>query len=70
MTVALVGGLESLPGAIIVGPLLGVIESLVAGYLDPLVGGGLTEVASFLVLMIVLLFRPHGIFGWETIERV
>jgi len=70
MTVALVGGLESLPGAIIVGPLLGVIETMVAVYLDPLVGGGLSEVSGFFVLMIVLIFRPYGIFGWEIIERV
>jgi branched-chain amino acid transport system permease protein len=70
MAVALVGGLESLAGVIIVGPFLGIIETLVAGYLDPLVGGGLSEVAPFFVLLIVLIFRPHGIFGWEIIERI
>lgn len=70
MAVALVGGLESLAGVIVIGPLLGIIETLVAAYIDPLVGGGLSEVAAFFVLMIVLIFRPHGIFGWKTIERV
>lgn len=70
MTVALVGGLESLAGIIIVGPLLGIIETLAAGYLDSLVGGGISEVTAYLVLMIVIIFRPHGIFGWEIIERV
>lgn len=70
MAVALVGGLESLAGVIVIGPFLGIIETLVAAYLDPLVGGGLSEVASYFVLMIVLIFRPQGIFGWEIIERV
>jgi branched-chain amino acid transport system permease protein len=70
MSIALVGGLESLGGVILMGPILGIIETLVAGYLDPLVGGGVSEVASYIVLLIVLIFRPHGIFGWETIERV
>jgi branched-chain amino acid transport system permease protein len=70
MAVAMVGGMESLAGVIIMGPLLGIIETIVAGYLDPLVGGGLSEVAAFFVLMIFLIFRPHGIFGWEVIERV
>jgi branched-chain amino acid transport system permease protein len=70
MSVGLVGGLESLIGVIVVGPLLGIIETLVAAYLDPLVGGGLSEVTAYFILMIVLIFRPHGIFGWETIERV
>jgi branched-chain amino acid transport system permease protein len=70
MTVALVGGLESLAGVIVVGPLMGIIETLVAAYIDPLVGGGLSEVATYFVLMLVLIFRPHGIFGWEVIERI
>jgi len=70
MAVGLVGGLESLAGVIVVGPLLGIAETLIAGYIDPLVGGGLSEVAAYFVLMVVLIFRPHGIFGWETIERV
>jgi branched-chain amino acid transport system permease protein len=70
MAVAMVGGLESLAGVILMGPFLGIVETLLAGYLDPLVGGGLSEVAAFFVLLVVLVFRPHGIFGWRTIERV
>lgn len=70
MTVLLLGGMESLAGVIIMGPILGIIETLVAGYLDPLFGGGLSEVASFVILLIVLIFLPYGIFGWKRIERV
>jgi branched-chain amino acid transport system permease protein len=70
MAVALVGGLESLAGVILVGPLLGIVETLVAAYIDPLVGGGFSEVAPFFVLLIVLIFKPQGIFGWKIIERV
>jgi branched-chain amino acid transport system permease protein len=70
MSVALLGGLESLAGVIVMGPFFGIVETLLAAYLDPLVGGGLSEVAAFFVLLIVLIFRPHGIFGWKTIERV
>ncbi|MBU2547533.1 MAG: branched-chain amino acid ABC transporter permease, partial [Proteobacteria bacterium] len=50
LVVALFGGLDSLPGALLGGLLLGVIESVAAGYLDPYVGGGVKEVASYVVL--------------------
>jgi len=70
MTVTLVGGMESLAGVIIMGPVLGIIETMVAGYIDPLLGGSISEVASFIILLIFMVFRPHGILGWKTIERV
>jgi len=70
MTVALVGGLESLAGILIIGPLMGIIEYLAAGYVDPIVGGGMREVAPWVVLMVVLIIRPYGLFGWEEIERI
>lgn len=67
---ALVGGLESIGGAIAGGVIIGVLESVAAGYVDPLVGGGVKEVFPFVVLVVVLLFRPYGIFGLQRIERV
>lgn len=50
--------------------LVGVLESLAAGYLDPLVGGGFSTIASYLVLLAVLLVRPSGLFGRSEIRRV
>jgi len=70
LIVILIGGLESITGAIVVGPLLGVLESLSTVYIDPLVGGGMREVAPFVVMIIVLLIRPYGLFGLKRIERI
>ena len=65
------GGLHSRPGAVAAGILIGVLETLAAGYLDPFVpGGGTRDVFPFLVLLLVLWFKPHGLFGTEEIERV
>lgn len=69
--VVILGGLDSIPGVLVAGILIGVLENLAAGFLDPLVpGGGTREVFPFLVLLLVLWFRPHGLFGTEEIERV
>jgi len=70
LIVALFGGLDSLPGALLAGLILGVLENIFAGYLDPLVGGGLKDVAAYAILLIVLLVRPYGLFGLKRIERV
>ena len=69
--VVLLGGVNSIGGAIVAGIILGMLENVAAGYLDPLLpGGGLAQVFPFLVMIIVLIFRPHGLFGLATIERV
>ncbi len=68
--VVIFGGLESITGAVIAAIFVGVLEMLGAGYLDPLVGGGLAEVIPFIVLLLILLIKPHGLFGYERIERV
>jgi len=70
LPVAILGGLDSIPGAIIGGILIGIIESLTGGYLDPLVGGGLKEVIPFIILVLILMFKPYGLFGKKEIERV
>jgi branched-chain amino acid transport system permease protein len=70
LIVALVGGLESLPGALLAGLLLGVLENVSAGYLDPLVGGGVKEVAAYVLLLFILLVNPYGLFGLARIERI
>jgi branched-chain amino acid transport system permease protein len=70
LIVAICGGLDSLLGAFVVGLLLGVVENVGAGYLDPLVGGGVKDVAAYVVLLLVLLLRPYGLFGLVRIERI
>ena len=70
--VVLLGGVNSIGGAIVAGIILGVLENVAAGYLDPLLpaGGGLANVFPFIVIIIVLIFRPHGLFGLAEIERI
>jgi len=70
LIVALVGGLESLPGALLGGIILGVLENVSAGYLDPLVGGGVKEVAAYVLLLFILLVKPYGLLGLVRIERI
>lgn len=69
--VVLLGGANSVGGAIVAGIILGVLENVAAGYLDPLLpGGGLASVFPFIVMIVVLTFRPYGLFGLERIERI
>jgi branched-chain amino acid transport system permease protein len=72
LAVALLGGMDSIGGAIVAGIALGVLENVAAGYLDPLLpaGGGLANVFPFIVIIVVLIFRPHGLFGLVEIERI
>lgn len=72
MAVVLLGGIDSIGGAILAGIMLGILENLAAGYLDPLLpsGGGLAHVFPFVVMIIVLIFKPHGLFGLARIERI
>ena len=68
--VVILGGLESIGGAIIAGLIMGVIESLTDQYIDDLVGGGTKDFVPYVVMILVLFFKPYGLFGHETIERV
>ena len=69
--VVLLGGVNSIGGAIVAGIILGVLENVAAGYLDPLLpGGGLAQIFPFVVMIIVLVFRPYGLFGLVRIERI
>jgi branched-chain amino acid transport system permease protein len=70
--VVLLGGVDSIGGAIIAGIILGVLENVAAGYLDPLLpsGGGLANVFPFIVMIVVLTLKPHGLFGTARIERI
>lgn len=68
--VVILGGLDSIVGAIIGGLIVGVVESIAAGYLDPYVGGGTKDFAPYVLMIIMLMFKPYGIFGQRRIERV
>jgi len=70
IAVVLVGGLESVPGAIVAGLIIGVAEALAAGYIDPLVGGGIATVFAFAIAIVSLLIWPYGLFGLRRIERI
>jgi len=64
------GGLNSVPGAIIGGMMIGVLQNLAGAYLDKYFPGGVKEVAPFVFMVVFLLFKPYGLWGWERIERV
>jgi branched-chain amino acid transport system permease protein len=68
--VVILGGLDSIGGALLGGLIIGIVESLAAGYLDPYVGGGTKDFAPYVLMILVLMIRPYGIFGRRQIERV
>jgi len=68
--VVILGGLDSIPGAIIGGLIVGVVENVAAGYVDPYVGGGTKDFAPYVLMILALMIRPYGIFGKKIIERV
>jgi len=68
--VVILGGLDSIPGAIVGGLIVGLVENLVAGYVDPYVGGGTKDFAPYVLMILALMVRPYGIFGKQIIERV
>lgn len=70
LPVVLLGGLDSIPGAIIAGLIVGVTENLAGAYLDPLVGGGMRDLFPYILIMIILMVKPYGLFGWVRIERI
>jgi len=68
--VVILGGLDSVIGAVVGGLIVGVVENLAAGYLDPYVGGGTKDFVPYVLMIIVLMIRPYGLFGKWQIERV
>ncbi|MBI2879387.1 MAG: branched-chain amino acid ABC transporter permease, partial [Candidatus Rokubacteria bacterium] len=68
--VVILGGLDSIPGAVVGGLIVGVVEGVAAGYIDPYVGGGTKDFVPYLLMILALMVRPYGIFGKEIIERV
>jgi branched-chain amino acid transport system permease protein len=70
LPVVVFGGLNSVPGAIVGGLTIGVLQNIAGGYFDYYFPGGIKEVAPFIFMVIFLLFKPYGLWGWERIERV
>ena len=70
LPVLILGGFNSMAGAIIGGLIIGASEKLAEVYLGPIIGGGLESWAAYFIAMLFLIFRPRGLFGEEIIERV
>ena len=70
LPVVILGGLDSVLGAIVGGFIIGILQSMAGGYLDPLIGGGLKDVVPFIIVLLILLIKPYGLFGRVGIERV
>jgi len=68
--IVIIGGLDSLPGTIAAAMLIGIFESLGAGYLDPHLGPGFGTISSYLLLLAMLMVRPYGLFGKAPARRV
>jgi branched-chain amino acid transport system permease protein len=64
------GGLNSVPGAIVGGIIIGILQNLSGTYLDHYFPGGVKEIVPFAFMAVFLLFKPYGLWGWERIERV
>jgi branched-chain amino acid transport system permease protein len=68
--VVILGGLDSILGAVVGGLIVGAVESMAAGFIDPYVGGGTKDFTPYVLMILVLMIRPYGLFGKEDIERV
>jgi branched-chain amino acid transport system permease protein len=68
--VVLLGGLESIPGVLIAGLIVGVLEYISGLYLDPIVGASTREIVPYIILVLVLIIKPYGLFGLVRIERI
>jgi branched-chain amino acid transport system permease protein len=65
----ILGGLDSLGGALLGGLIIGVVENLVGGYLEVYLGG-IKEISVYILLFVILIIKPYGFFGTEEIEKV
>lgn len=70
LPVLIIGGIDSIPGAIIAGLIVGAGENLGEVFIGPYVGGGIQTFFPYLIALVFLYFKPYGLFGKEIIERV
>lgn len=70
-SVVILGGLDSFLGAMVAGPIIGLAESLGGGYLTPLIQwGGVKDIIPFVIIIVVMIIKPYGLFGEVRIERI
>jgi branched-chain amino acid transport system permease protein len=69
-SVVILGGLDSFGGAVVAGPIIGLAESLGGGYLTRFLWAGVKDVIPFVIIIIVMVIKPYGLFGEERIERI
>ena len=70
LPVLILGGLTSVPGAIVGGLVIGIGEKIGEFYWGPLVGGGIESWLAYFIALAVLMVRPQGLFGEKIIERI
>jgi len=70
LPVLILGGFDSVPGAIVGGLIIGVGEKLAEVYFGPLVGGAVENWFAYMLALLFLLVRPEGLFGEKIIRRV
>jgi branched-chain amino acid transport system permease protein len=69
-SVVILGGLDSFIGSMVAGPIIGLAQSLGGGYLTPYIWAGIKDIIPFVIIIIVVLFKPYGLFGEKRIERI
>ena len=69
-SVVILGGLDSFIGAMVAGPIIGLAESIGGGYLTPLTWAGVKDIIPFIIIIIVMIIKPYGLFGEVRIERI
>lgn len=70
VAVVILGGIDSIKGVLVGGLLVGILGSVIPGYLDRYAGGSTRDVVTSLIILITIMIRPYGIFGREDIERI
>lgn len=70
LPVLILGGFTSVPGAIVGGLMIGAGEKISEIYLGPVIGGGIENWFAYVLALVILLFRPQGLFGERIIERI
>jgi branched-chain amino acid transport system permease protein len=70
-SVVILGGLDSFIGAMVAGPIIGLAETVGGGYLGTIISwGGIRDIIPFVIIIIVMTFKPYGLFGEKRIERI
>jgi len=69
-SVVILGGLDSFIGCMVAGPIIGLCENIGGGYLTPLIGPGIKDIIPFIIIIIVMVIKPYGLFGEVRIERI